>query len=317
MTQPNLSELGALVPLNDGSKLQLERVILRIIQTTLQSHSTEISENEALRKIKSDFAKREFTEIFESASHDHLWIYFKYYVASRALGYTSLFMSHPDWFKGVKRVVGLGAGAGSECLAFRLFQHMQRVQGCKRSSEMEEEDGFYLTMHDMADWMPVLSGLNSSMDDILGKTTATVSFEQTNLLQLFEDTPESQSRLQSFTHQLGSADMVTSMFLLNELLTVDKRGTVQLITTLVQNMRPGSLLLAVESAGSFSHVHVKGTTYMAFTLLDHIQAFETVYGCDSQWYRYPQALKSYANGLPLDNMRYCVRVFRKKKNQGE
>lgn len=75
-------------------------------------------------------------------------------------------------------------------------------------------------------------------------------------------------------------------------------------------MMPGSKLLVVDSAGSFSDVEIAGQRYMCYHLLDNIEALECIQKSDSEWYRYPKKLENMYPGK-LNNMRFFYRLYKK------
>ncbi|KAI8801464.1 hypothetical protein BJ742DRAFT_29376 [Cladochytrium replicatum] len=114
------------------------------------------------------------------------------------------------------------------------------------------------------------------------------------------------------TSSIRKADLITSMFVLNELFAHSKAAVVKLIELLVREMRPGSHLLVVESAGSFSNVQIGSAAreYRVHDLLDRLKDFEIVEETDSEWYRFPEGLEY---PRKLNSMRYFLRLYRRKE----
>ncbi|KAJ3417624.1 hypothetical protein HDV05_000081 [Chytridiales sp. JEL 0842] len=144
-----------------------------------------------------------------------------------------------------------------------------------------------------------------------------------------EDVLDFQSpSLDENTKKIASADLITALFIMNELLAESKAQFVKLIGLLVKHMKKGAMLLIVDSAGSFSEVYLckdgkekpaaasahesgDGRTYMVYHLLDKIGAFEILEQTDSRWYRYPEdAGLDYP--LKLTNIRYFMRLYKHK-----
>ncbi|KAJ1549125.1 hypothetical protein HK405_009421 [Cladochytrium tenue] len=136
-----------------------------------------------------------------------------------------------------------------------------------------------------------------------------------------------------FEAAVARADLVTALFVLNEVLAAGRRGFVALAAALVRCMRPGALLLVVDSAGSFSEFEVRragdgvggggsspssnsgdasSRTYMVYALLDAIDAFEVVEATNAQWFRLPAAATGLDYPLKLNNMRYFMRLYRRR-----
>lgn len=111
----------------------------------------------------------------------------------------------------------------------------------------------------------------------------------------------------SISNRFDQMDLITFMFVLNELFC-DKARTVKMLTKLVLNMKKGAHLLVVESAGSFSELKVGSKELMVYKLLDQIPKLEIIEKIDSIWYRFNPTLSF---PLPLNNMRYFARLYKK------
>ena len=108
------------------------------------------------------------------------------------------------------------------------------------------------------------------------------------------------------TTHIAESDIVTSFFILNELLESDKSGFVRLMTRMVTHMKQNALWIVIDSAGSFSSHHVGKGDYMAYTFLDMLTGFTILAKSDACWYRVPASL-SYPT--PLQNSRYYYRIL--------
>ncbi|KAG0073871.1 hypothetical protein BGZ93_002325 [Podila epicladia] len=121
------------------------------------------------------------------------------------------------------------------------------------------------------------------------------------------------------TERVAKADLITFVFVLNELFQVKKK-TMLLVAKIVAAMPTGAHInhphaaiyfYVVDSARSFSNLKVGERTYMVYMLLDHLKSLETVYQDDATWYRCPpSATATYP--LKLENMRHFVRIYRKR-----
>ena len=147
---------------------------------------------------------------------------------------------------------------------------------------------------------------------------------------------------------LKTHECITTMFLLNEILSLSKKSFVQLITYITRELRQGAIWVVVDSAGSFSEFttsqsssiasskkEVKGnengrnstmkvltkqeredaallevsrSSRMLYMLLDNIGCLETLHAENSVWYR-PHPALIYPE--KLHSMRYFIRIFRK------
>jgi 25S rRNA (uracil2843-N3)-methyltransferase len=229
------------------------------------------------RYIKQLFAVRDFQEIFTNTSL--LEVYCAEYIPVRSLAYSQIFKSLPR----VASVLALGAGNGAELLGFAsLNQHSLSI-----------------TVQDMTDYHVIPKLLQSIQQYYT--TCPKVTLSTGNLIN--------DAYLQELMPTVTKCSLITAMFVLNELLSTSKKGFSALVSALVSKMPSGCLLLVVDSAGSFSEVKLQNRTYMLFELLDSIAHWDILESEDSVWYRFDSKL-SYP--LPLNNMRYYKRLYRKK-----
>ncbi|KAJ1967192.1 hypothetical protein H4R35_006782 [Dimargaris xerosporica] len=154
---------------------------------------------------------------------------------------------------------------------------------------------------DYVDWRPVLADLESTARSIwkIPPEWLQTEFTMGDLLSIDQDLEQ----------RIGNADLVTAMFVMNELFTLDKQRAMKLVHTITKALRPGKHLLLVDSAGSFSHVKIGSNTYMVYTIFDSLRhALRPVVSHNNVWYRYPLHLRY---PLKLDNMQYYVRLYQK------
>ncbi|KAG0036834.1 hypothetical protein BGZ82_003668 [Podila clonocystis] len=156
-----------------------------------------------------------------------------------------------------------------------------------------------IVMQDYVDWTPILKPMETVVRQrmVLGPERLQCETEVGNVLDLSE----------GLLQRVAKADLITFMFVLNELFQ-DKKRTMLLVAKIVAAMPTGAHMLVVDSAGSFSNLKVGERTYMVYMLLDHLKSLETVYQDDATWYRCPP---SATYPLKLENMRHFVRIYRK------
>ncbi|KAI9208724.1 uncharacterized protein BJ171DRAFT_489766 [Polychytrium aggregatum] len=275
-----------------------------------------------IRKIKQLFFVRDFGGIFNDP--ELVPAYSAEYIPGRALCYRELFTAHDELrqvlLKDQGHVFALGAGAGSELVGLvsamlgidKFATYMQKRTAASAAadeipgSEAEKRKLPRLTLHlqDIADYSCVLQPLEAAMRTHyrLPETRLTI---ESSVFDILDESPEAKALLLA---HLSKATLVTAMFILNELLANNKKDCVRLVTQLVRETAVGSLLLVVDSAGSFSEVKVGQGNYMIYHLLDSIQGLEVVLKADSQWYRFPEDLNY---PLRLNNMRYFLRLYRR------
>ncbi|RKO88103.1 hypothetical protein BDK51DRAFT_19192, partial [Blyttiomyces helicus] len=261
---------------------------------------------ERLRIIKQHFFNREYTAIFTNP--DLLPVYAAEYIPGRALCYRSLFIRIKelrDVLSGRGQFVFcLGAGNGSEVVGIAAAMVGLRLAGGANAGGGASEPEVEVHCQDLSSYDPVMSLLDSAIRSTWSIPQSTLTLS-TSVSDLLDGDPANQAALAA---HLARAHLVTAMFVLNELLATSKSGFVKLVTALVTHMPKGSLLLVVDSAGSFSDAKVGAGQYKVYTLLDAVQGLEAVVKEDSVWYRYPDGLNY---PTKIQNMRHFVRLYRR------
>lgn len=117
--------------------------------------------------------------------------------------------------------------------------------------------------------------------------------------------------------------LITLLFTLNELYTASIGKTTALLMGLTLAAKPGTLLLFVDSPGSYSETTVgkEEKKYPIQWLLDHAlleaekvrgkeetPSWAKVFSDDSRWFRLPENLRY---SIPLENMRYQISLYRR------
>ncbi|KAI9835051.1 MAG: hypothetical protein M1819_002603 [Sarea resinae] len=205
---------------------------------------------------------------------------------------------------------------------------------------------------DIANWTDILSTLHRTITTppppskyapasarpaantpLLPPEEISVSFHQHDLLDL---------ELATLTSLLEGARLVTLMYTLNELYSASMTKTTNLLLSLTYLLEPGTLLLVVDSPGSYSTVAV-GTglrekpaatestsqapeekKYPMHWLLDHTllsassvgssknaqgqSQWEKLESIESRWFRLPEGLRY---PIELENMRYQLHLYRR------
>ncbi|KAF9991046.1 hypothetical protein BGZ75_006000 [Mortierella antarctica] len=157
-----------------------------------------------------------------------------------------------------------------------------------------------IVMQDYVDWSSILVPMETVVRSrlVLGPERLRCETEVGNVLDLSE----------GLLQRVAKADLITFMFVLNELFQ-DKKRTMLLVAKIVAAMPKGAHMLVVDSAGSFSNLKVGERTYMVYMLLDHLKDLEIVYQDDATWYRCPPSL---TYPLKLENMRHFVRIYKRR-----
>ncbi|TQS35959.1 hypothetical protein Golomagni_03603 [Golovinomyces magnicellulatus] len=121
--------------------------------------------------------------------------------------------------------------------------------------------------------------------------------------------------------------LVTLLFTLNELYASSTSMTTKFLLNLTATLKPGSILLVVDSPGSYSETRIGSGTkkYPISWLLDYCllsgsskisedtsPKWTKLLREESKWFRVPEALDY---PIPLENMRYQMHLYRLGKNQ--
>ncbi|KAB8279442.1 hypothetical protein BDV30DRAFT_201603, partial [Aspergillus minisclerotigenes] len=160
-----------------------------------------------------------------------------------------------------------------------------------------------------------------------------VRFRRSDVLSISED--ELKDLLHLETSNKGNTTvMVTLMFTLNELFSTSMAKATAFLLRTTDLVRPGTLLLVVDSPGSYSTLKlgkgkaqegaasaaaVQERQYPMKFLLDHTLLsvaegkWERVYSQDSRWWRRDAARLGYdvGEGAGLEDMRYQVHIYRR------
>ncbi|KAI8718675.1 hypothetical protein NCS52_00647000 [Fusarium sp. LHS14.1] len=228
----------------------------------------------------------------------------------------------PEWSqpRSTLRMLSIG-GCAAEHLAFASYLQSTSING-------------HLTLLDSAPWASVISSLESSTNSpppiskyasaaaraanraLLEPGQLSVEVVQQDVLALDVD---------ALTAQCAGGKVpivVTLLFTLNELYTSGGIGkTTKFLKNLGQALAPGSLVLVVDSPGSYSEAALgkEKKRYPMQWLLDHTlletetpgYSWEKLQSDDSIWFRLPEGL-SYP--IPLENMRYQIHLYRLEKS---
>lgn len=250
------------------------------------------------------------------------------------------------------KIACLGGGAGAEVVAFAGYLRylcssaISSTQSSKESSDSGSGTriDFDIAAVDIADWSMVVHTLStgvSSLPPVSKYASAALKAVNAPLLNSdnfgvnFYREDVLNMDVQLMASILQDTSLVTLMFTLNELYTASMSGTTNFLLSLTYILEPGSLLLVVDSPGSYSTVDVGkdankddlSTTpkkYPMQRLLDHtlLEAstigssrnttlggqWEKLISDDSRWFRLPEELKY---PIDLEDMRYQLHVYRR------
>ncbi|KAJ3262631.1 hypothetical protein HK103_000160 [Boothiomyces macroporosus] len=272
----------------DKFKKSPERVLLDVI-LVFKDVFSDPQLKEKRKQIKQLFIKRDFKSIFTDPIL--LPIYAVEYLPGRALCYRDIFVKINELCNFLEKggdIMVLGGGNGAEVLGIS-------------AAMCTFEQPVKLTVQDLSNY--------GTLDTLVGSIHQTYGLENLSVESLIGDLMD-ESKVLEYSKIFKQHGLITAMFLLNEILTQSKKSFVLLITNLVKSMKKGSMLLVVDSAGSFSEFEVGASdkSYMLFKLLDAIQGFKCLASFDSVWYRYPKEVEF---PLQLSNMRFFLRLYQK------
>lgn len=312
-----------------GTQLRLLDVFSRAFHDELYAPDLDAT----LQSIKGALFNRDFAAAF--GREENLAAYAARWSPTRALGYASIFNRLEEQFSGILPDAG---GKGEEQRedggedAERPRLRMVSVGG--GTAELGAMATFLecnphlsgdLTLVDSGPWAPVVDRLQHSLitapplpetaspaavaanKAFLPPDTLQTTFHHHDILSL--DGP-SLSRLLD-----KNPAIVTLLFTLNELYTSSIGKTTAFLLSLGAHLAKGSLLLVVDSPGSYAEARVGGSEkrYPMRWLLEHALlttaagTWERVETCDSVWFRVAESLRY---PLSLENMRYQLHLYR-------
>ncbi|KAK4211642.1 hypothetical protein QBC37DRAFT_289826 [Rhypophila decipiens] len=317
-----------------GLSRRHQQVTLNIFKDTFSSILASDTLSTTLQTIKQALFERDFTRAFGDA--DSLAVYAARWSPTRALGYASIFhrIYEQDHLQGlilpalddqsqttsnVLKLLCIGGGA-AEIVAFGSFLgHIHQLSGT-------------ITLLDSGPWGQVVSQLQTSLTSLpqLSKY-AGQALQQSNKPMI-----SPAERLQSrFIQQdvlaldkVGLTEVINSttpilatlLFTLNELFTTSGiLKTTTFLLNLTATLPLGSLLLVVDSPGSYSETSVG--KYPMQWLLDKVllntehepvegRAWVKLESHDSLWFRLPDQPQGLDYPIALENMRYQLHLYR-------
>jgi 25S rRNA (uracil2843-N3)-methyltransferase len=241
--------------------------------------------------------------------------------------------SNPDSSKPLN-ILCLGGGAGAEVVGLAgWFRHLRDDTSLSEDKPQPNISKLDLFGVDVANWDKVMQDLyqgvitppflstyasaaaKAANKAVLPSEVFNVRFKQQDLL----DTDAA-----GVNDLLANSDIVTIMFTLNELYSTSVAKTQRLLYALTASMRPGSLLLVVDSPGSYSTVTLNGASqkYPMQWLLDHTlmspkkgaekgtpAQWTKLVSDESRWFRVPDEDLRYP--IDLENMRYQIHLYQR------
>lgn len=347
--------------------IELQQIVLDIFRNSFAPRF-ETRFSIIVQQIKQHLFNRDFKSAFGQISF--LEVYAMRWSPSRALAYTQIFLdilsAHRLLHQNLKQDLGglplvaaegksapteqivcIGGGAGAELLAVAAY--LQVIgRSCLDLNDPDDTSecsppSFAVKSIDIADWSTVLEKLHSCMtaappiseysssaakaanSALISPAACTLSFMQEDVLNMNN---------RDLATVFSEAVLVTLMFTLNELYTSSISSATNLLLSLTMLSKPGTLLLVVDSPGSYSTVKVGKTSnvndggtrrkYPMQWLLDHTllesaavstsknasaeRQWEKLESRESEWFRLSDELRY---PVSLEDMRYQLHLYRR------
>lgn len=353
---PTSKEAPAAEPKSEATLEELGRqqILLNIFNDTFKNVLSSESFNNVLQEVKQALYNREFAKAFGRA--DYLDVYAARWSPTRTLGYVRILdgisghleslclpvraqkpvedagtaieeslgadgaeASTDDEQRRTLKMLSIGGGA-AEIVALASFLRI--------SSSLSGD----ITLLDTGPWGDIVTRLQENLvkapelskyASAAAKAANQALVSSSRLNTTFAKQDILGFKQEQLAAHLGSdALLVTLLFTLNELYTTGGMGqTTAFLRTLTACIPIGSLLLVVDSPGSYSEAAVgkEARKYPMQWLLDHTllggEGEEPADGCkweklesqDSAWFRIAEELRY---PIPLENMRYQMHLYR-------
>ncbi|KAK1633907.1 hypothetical protein BDP81DRAFT_325256 [Colletotrichum phormii] len=305
-----------------------------------------------LQEVKAALYARDFDAAFTSAKAESLDAYAARWSPTRSLAYAVVMLGIAEHLEGLEvqvkkaedeagaqptttnpktqikkeiKILSIGGGAAElAALAAYLSQQPPYLKGT-------------ITLLDAAPWNPVVSKLHAALTvpppvsryaNEAQATAAALVEPAARLSSSFAQLDALAMTREELSNTLGGTDpvLVTLLFTLNELYTAAGIGkTTAFLLNLTATVPLGSLLLVVDSPGSYSEAAVgkESKKYPMQWLMDHTLVnkpekdgvfpgcrWEKVESNDSVWFRLADSLNY---PISLENMRYQMHLYRATK----
>ncbi|KEQ73363.1 hypothetical protein M436DRAFT_46133 [Aureobasidium namibiae CBS 147.97] len=297
-----------------------------------------------LQEVKGHLFNRDFATAF--GKDEYLQAYAARWSPSRALGYAQIFSdfklnldSTSDSSKPLN-ILCLGGGAGAEVVGLAgWYKHLRDDKSSSEDKPQPNISKLDIFGVDVANWDTVMQDLHQGVitPPFLSKYASAAAKAANNAVlpsEVFNVRFKQQDLLDTdaagVKDLLANSDIVTIMFTLNELYSTSVAKTQRLLYALTASMRPGSLLLVVDSPGSYSTVTLNGASqkYPMQWLLDHTlispkkdaakgtpAQWNKLLSDESRWFRLPDEDLRYP--IDLENMRYQIHLYQRHDGKQE
>ncbi|PQE24506.1 hypothetical protein CJF32_00007529 [Rutstroemia sp. NJR-2017a WRK4] len=331
--------------------VQLQQRLLNIFRDTFSEVIDSDNFRQLLQDVKGALYDRDFSRAF--GKEEYLEVYSDHLQGILAHGNssqsgedkpTAVDAPTTSLAKSKSRIVCLGGGA-AEVVAFGGFlkyltepsisttESDDLDQAMETLALSDEKLNIDLALVDTANWATVVRKLQDGLTTppplsmyasasakeankaLVTSDEVTAKFIERDVLTMSQD---------GLREVIGQDPiLVTLFFTLNELYTTSIGKTTALLLDLTATLAPGSLLLVVDSPGSYSETKLgaEEKKYPMKWLLDHTlletqksrgqeskAEWEKIHSDDSQWFRLNEDLRY---PIQLENMRYQVHLYRR------
>lgn len=321
----------------DGDQIipiALQQKLLNIFRDAFPI-TVESDYEKTLQEVKGHLYNRDFNQAF--GKPEHLTVYALRWSASRALCYASIFdeilqLIRRDGDTPKVSIACLGGGAGAEVVGLAgALAHQQTKSGDHGIAGQHQHPlDLELRTTDIADWAATISALRLAVTSepklsayasaaskaancaLVHPGRFTANFHQGDLLNIDAN---------KLGDLVGAAHLITLMFTLNELYSASLPATQAFLQALGSVTNVGTLLLVVDSPGSYSTVTLNGNEkqYPMHWLLDHTllqpdsetteqSKWQKLRTEESTWFRLSDQLRY---PIQLENMRYQLHLYRR------
>ncbi|KAK9487955.1 hypothetical protein V1527DRAFT_253061 [Lipomyces starkeyi] len=335
---PGQSSRSANAPSHKYASPVIQQSVLTLLRRAFSAvYSDPETLADTIQSVKAHLYARDYAAAFESP--DYLLAYAVRWSSSRALAYLhvlgdlcphipEILTSASKRPNNKKNILCIGGGAGGEVLALATLANDLGAKNVNiLAIDIAQWDDVFVSLRD-----GIRSGLGwdkKDKSDDIAKDSIQLKFSQMDILDapcylegdgaavLASDGdalgPAGSNGSSNDRVDFGSLDIITIMFTTNELFAQSKPKTLTLFRYITDNCKPGTLLLLLESAGSYSHIQVGSKTFPVQFLLDHIMVddgagWDKVVHDEAVWFRVQKGLKY---PLELENMRFFLRLYRR------
>ena len=326
------------IPKTNPLPHSIQQNILSTFSSSLPALSNSSAEeiNATIQTIKSHLYTRDFSEAF--GSEKNLEAYAFRWSVGRALGYADLFVNVGSVREVLEggleevEVICLG-GAAAELVAFAACVRVLEDER-KKKDDAKSSGNWTIHLIDIAAWGQIITSLTSALSCqptplLSSQDLLSAEWYQQDLLSpiIGDETKD------TINYRIPKAKLITIMFTLNELYCFSISKTTASLLRITTAARKGTILLVVDSPGSYSTVKIgsEEKRYPMHWLLDHtlleaasldegvigngnekqkgkVKQWEKVVEDESRWFRRAKGLEY---PIELEDMRYQMHVYRR------